>query len=420
MKILHFADLHLGVESHGITDPETGFSSRLTDILKALDQVVDYAVGEHFDLVLFCGDAYQRRDPSQTHQREFARRLKRLSTAGIPTVLVVGNHDLPNTVSRANSVEIFPTLGVDNIHVGSRPEVISITTPNGPVQVASLPWGRRSALMTREETKGLTPARVTEEVESRLAKAISDLASQLDPAFPSILAGHVFVSGARLGSEASMIVGRDPVVLPGNIALPQFDYIALGHIHRQQSLATDPPVCYSGSLARLDFSDEGLDKGFYLVELKPEARAGSRLIRPPSFITVETRRFTTVKTTIPSDDPEPTATVLAAIEAHRTQINDAIVRIEITVPEGRASLLQDNKILGACPNAHHVTICRHIVREPRSRMDITDAEQLTPIEALRVYLDRQSGLSLSRKQTLLRYGEALINETLSSSEATSP
>jgi len=418
MKILHFADLHLGVESHGIIDPETGFSSRLTDILKALDQVVDHAVSEHFDLVLFCGDAYQRRDPSQTHQREFAKRLKRLSTAGIPTVLVVGNHDLPNTVSRANSVEIFPTLGVDNIHVGSRPEVITVATPNGPVQVASLPWGRRSAMMTREETKGLTPARVTEEVEARLTQAISDLASQLDPAVPSILAGHVFVSGAKLGSEARMTVGRDPVVLPGNIALPQFDYIALGHIHRQQSLATDPPVCYSGSLARLDFSDEGLDKGFYLVELKPEARAGSRLVRPPSFITIETRRFTTVKAIILSNDSEPTATVLAAIEAHRIEIKDAIVKIEITVPEDRASLLQNEKIIRACRDAHHVTIESHRVREARTRSDIADAEQLTPTEALRIYLERQSGLSLSRKQTLLKYGEALINETLSSSEAT--
>ncbi|MQY67529.1 MAG: exonuclease SbcCD subunit D, partial [Dehalococcoidia bacterium] len=84
MKILHFADLHLGVESYGRIDPTTGLSSRLLDFLKALDQLVDYAIDNKVDLVLFCGDAYKSREPTQTQQREFARRIYRLSSSGIP------------------------------------------------------------------------------------------------------------------------------------------------------------------------------------------------------------------------------------------------------------------------------------------------------------------------------------------------
>ena len=69
MKILHFADLHLGVESYGRIDPTTGLSSRFLDFIAALDQVVDYALENRVDLVLFCGDAYKSREPSQTQQR---------------------------------------------------------------------------------------------------------------------------------------------------------------------------------------------------------------------------------------------------------------------------------------------------------------------------------------------------------------
>ena len=83
MKILHLADLHLGVESYGRIDPATGLSTRLLDFLSALDQVVDYALKNKVDLVLFCGDAYKSRDPSQTQQREFAKRIKRLSESGM-------------------------------------------------------------------------------------------------------------------------------------------------------------------------------------------------------------------------------------------------------------------------------------------------------------------------------------------------
>ena len=106
MRILHFSDLHIGVENYGRIDPETGLSTRLGDFLDSLEQVVEFALNEGGDLVLLAGDAYKGRDPTQTHQREFAKRLNRLSQAGIPTFLLVGNHDLP-AASRAASDLVF-------------------------------------------------------------------------------------------------------------------------------------------------------------------------------------------------------------------------------------------------------------------------------------------------------------------------
>ena len=94
MKIIHFADLHLGVENYGHINPESGLSSRLEDFLRSLDELVDYALAEKVDLVLFSGDAYKTREPSQTQQREFAKRIRRLSEGGVPLFLVIGNHDL--------------------------------------------------------------------------------------------------------------------------------------------------------------------------------------------------------------------------------------------------------------------------------------------------------------------------------------
>ena len=155
MKILHFADLHLGVESYGRIDPATGVSSRLTDFLSALDQVVDYALQNNIDLVLFCGDAYKSREPNQTQQREFARRINRLSTSGVPLFLLVGNHDMPNAVGKATTTEIFNALAVENVYVSDHPEVYRISTPGGAIQIASLPWLRRSVLLSKEDAKNL-------------------------------------------------------------------------------------------------------------------------------------------------------------------------------------------------------------------------------------------------------------------------
>jgi DNA repair protein SbcD/Mre11 len=102
LRILHLADIHLGMENYGRINPSTGLSTRLGDFLHSLDVALDYAVEHEFDLVLLAGDVYKNRDPSPTVQREFARRVRRLSQAQIPTFLLVGNHDLPNTWARAH------------------------------------------------------------------------------------------------------------------------------------------------------------------------------------------------------------------------------------------------------------------------------------------------------------------------------
>ena len=95
IRILHFADLHIGMENYGRLDPGTGLNLRVVDFLRRLDEVVTYAITHEADAVLFAGDAFRTRTPSPTHQREFAQRIRRLSEAAIPTVLLVGNHDIP-------------------------------------------------------------------------------------------------------------------------------------------------------------------------------------------------------------------------------------------------------------------------------------------------------------------------------------
>ena len=156
MRILHFSDVHIGVESYGSTDPDTGLSTRLMDFLATFDEVVDFALDNSVDLVLFAGDAYKSRDPSQTHQREFARRIARLSREGVPVFLLVGNHDLPHIASRATALDIFPTLSVPNVTIGDRLDTYIVHIAAGPLQVVALPWIRRSAFLAREETRSLT------------------------------------------------------------------------------------------------------------------------------------------------------------------------------------------------------------------------------------------------------------------------
>ena len=117
IRLLHFADLHIGMENYGKLDPATGISSRIKDFLDRLDEVVAFATEYDADLVLFAGDAFKTRDPDPTQQREFAKRLKQLADR-VPVFMLVGNHDIPGLAARATSIDIFRTLEVSNVTVG--------------------------------------------------------------------------------------------------------------------------------------------------------------------------------------------------------------------------------------------------------------------------------------------------------------
>ena len=407
MKILHFADLHLGVENYGRIDPATGLSSRLNDFLSALDQLVDYAVENKIDLVLFCGDAYKTREPSQTQQREFARRISRLSTANIPVFLLIGNHDLPNAIGRATTTEIFDTLAVKNVYVANRPDIYRIPTASGAVQIVSLPWLRRSALLSREDARNLDFEQLKQRMQDILTKAITDKVAKLDPALPAILAAHVWVANAQVGSESLMAIGQEPALLLSNVARPAFDYVALGHIHKHQVLYESPPVVYAGSLERVDFGEENDEKGFYLIEIDPDPATGNRRVTY-NFHPVDGRRFLTINATLREDDGDPTATALRAIGEQSEKIRDAVVRLNISLPATMEGQLRDGDLRHALQEAHYFTIAREIQREARPRLGSWTAEEITPLEALKAYLESQK-VSPERRQVLLEYGEKLIS-----------
>ena len=402
MRILHFADLHIGVENYGRIDPETGLSTRLLDFLQALDEVVEYALSQNIDLVLLAGDAYKSRDPNQTHQRELAKRLATLSSAGIPIFLLLGNHDRPNAIGRATAIEIFDTLQVPNLYVGDEIKTYVVETPKGSLQITALPWPRRSMLFSREDTRSLSVEEVNERIQDLFTRGIQQAAERLDPEIPAILTGHITVSGATLGSERSMMLGQDHFLLPSSIHLPAFDYIALGHIHKHQVLRENPLMVYSGSLQRVDFGEEKDPKGFCVIDLDPSRIQGRRLV-DFRFQQVNARNFTTIDVNVPKESRNPTQDILHAIDRHN--VSGAIVRLRISLTAEQSTILRDGDaaIRDALKDAHYIaSINKQVAEERRSRLPPDTVNGLGPLKALALYLQSRETRP-QRQEKLLQY-----------------
>jgi exonuclease SbcD len=264
----------------------------------------------------------------------------------------------------------------------------------------------------REESRGLSIEQIRGVIEDRLTDGVARRTQELDPDVPAIIAGHLTVSGAAVGTERSMMLGQDHVLLASALDRPQVDYVALGHIHKHQVLRPDRPmVVYSGSLQRVDFSEEGDEKGFCVIDLDPSAPQGQRLA-DFSFERLDARPFVTVEASLTSGDADPTQSVLRAIA--RKDVADAVVRVRISLPPELEPHLREADIRDALRPAHYVAA---IIRESpeggrRTRLSAESAEGLQPVQALRLYLESR-GIDSERQEQIIHRAEELLEREAS-------
>jgi exonuclease SbcD len=253
--------------NYGRHDPETGLPLRVLDFLKSLDTIVDAAIDEKVDMVIFAGDAYKDRSPAPTFQREWGKRIIRLSRAKIPTLLLVGNHDLSPATGRAHAIQEFDTLEVPYVRVLQKPDFLKPEQLwDLPVQIIAMPWVSRSGLMASIEVSGSDPKELFSKIETRISELVEEWINEADRSLPLIFTAHASVEGAVFGAERMVMLGSD-LVLPTSLVKDQrLDYVALGHIHKPQNLneGYHPPVIYPGSIERIDFG-EAMDDKFYVI-----------------------------------------------------------------------------------------------------------------------------------------------------------
>lgn len=393
MKILHFADCHLGVETYG----------RLEDFLRCFDIITDYALNKKVDLVVFAGDAYKTREPSPTYQREFAKRIKKMAKK-IPVVLVVGNHDLPSQIGRADTLEIFPTLEVPNVYVFSKPTVKEIPIPNCqlPITIFSLPWMTKNQLLSEEESKGRTIEETDQIAKAKLIKIFKDLTKKVDSKKPCLVIAHQTIFGAMYGSERAVTLGRE-IILPLELFKePKFDYVALGHIHKQQVLSKNPPVVYSGSIERIDFGEEEEEKGFYEVEIKEGLKKTEF-----KFIKLPARKFKTIQINVPDKQERVGEYIKKEIE--KEDVKEAIVRVNIKSKSLIDSILFEEDLKEALAPAYYVAAITKETEEPQRKILIKEAESLGPLDWLQRYL-KEKEIKGTHAEELKKAAEKLMEE----------
>ena len=263
MKILHTSDWHAGRLWKN--------QNRLPELQDVLEHLGDFIERERIDLLLMSGDVFDSASPPAEAERAVSTFFKRIGRAGVPSVVIAGNHDHPTRLETWGLLAEF--VGVQARGLPKRRSdggLIELTTRAGePACIAAVPFAPVGRIVD-----ALSLARDETLARQQYAAAIQRIFAHLAEGFRAnavnLVVAHSHVAGAvPSGSERPVTLGNDWAATAQSIP-PSAQYVALGHIHRPQRVeSAGPHTEYAGSPLQLDFGEAGDEKTFAVIEAVP-------------------------------------------------------------------------------------------------------------------------------------------------------
>lgn len=262
MKIMHLSDLHIGKKVN-----EYSMLQDQTYILKEILRIID---NEKVETAIIAGDVYDRSLPPNEALELFDEFLYQLSGRNVNVFVISGNHDSPERISYGGRMMTENKIFLSPVYDGNV-KPITLNDDYGEVNFYLLPFVRPA------DIRRYFPDENIENYTDAVKVAIDNM--NVDFNERNILVTHQFVTGAELSESEDIIVGGTDNV-SGEV-FDGFDYVALGHIHREQTVGKDnirycgTPLKYSFSEAKniksvtiLDFNDKG-NIEYFKIPLTP-------------------------------------------------------------------------------------------------------------------------------------------------------
>jgi DNA repair protein SbcD/Mre11 len=329
VRLLHTADWHVGKSLKGV--------SRLDEQQQVLGEIVAIAREHAVDAVLVAGDLYDSAAPSAAAQRLVVRTLMALAGTGAQVVVIAGNHDHAATLDAyAPFARAAGITMVGSVRTAASGGVVEFTAGGERATVAVLPFLSQRYAVRAAELVAQTPAENTSAYDQLVRDIVGALTRGFRTDAVNLVMAHLTVLGGTFGGGERAAQSIFEYSVPAAVFPADAHYVALGHLHRRQSLAAPAPVHYAGAPLAVDFGEQDNTSVVLLVEATPTTPA--RVTEIP--ITAG-RRLRTLRGTV------------AELAALREAVGDDLLRVWVCEP-ARAGLRE--AVTALLPNALEVRI----------------------------------------------------------------
>ena len=386
MRFIHTGDIHIDSDFHGSINPRTGLNRAWESNRDALASAVEAAVALKLSAFIISGDLFKNGRPSTEAVLMIFEALLPLVEAGIPIIILGGNHDSTLVASNHRTptvllAELLSRQGGE-VHVVERdPRLVTTTTG---MQVVCVPWLSKATLLTSSSEENLDPAAGDRLVVDRALSAIEDMVNQSDTGSPLVFASHVTVDDVRLdvapgrrGSEVQMAhLFAEPVIPRAALEQFGFAYGALSHIHARQQVGKGN-LWYAGAPNRFTVADADKPKSVNLVTIT----AGQTAV---AHIPTQARPMRTI------DLSDPSA-------YQQIEEMDPGVMLDVTLEPGQPvvpaeALAMIGKVGGRVINTRHVAVATDDAPAPVAALP----ERIDPVTALRSWLTERDVSGVDR------------------------
>ncbi|WP_092264137.1 exonuclease SbcCD subunit D [Deinococcus reticulitermitis] len=339
MRVLHTADFHAGRLLKGF--------DRTPEIHDALTEIAGLARTERADAVLVSGDLFDTGNPSAGAEASVFDFFLRLRDAGIPGIVIAGNHD-----SAARLDSVAGLLGWVGIQVVAQPGaeirelVREVQTRSGErLRVGALPYLSERRLIKAVDLLGGDVGAQRQKYRENMGFFLRRLGEGFEPGAVNMLMCHTTMEGAiPSGSERTFQLDLTNAYTVSGLQLPPgAQYVALGHVHKPQTVSEAPLACYPGSVIQLDFGEAGEKKGVNLVEVQAGQPATVHFLPLASG-----RELRTVSAEVDN--------VEARLGAVKAQGFTGLLKVVVRAPAGTALPGLKDRVLRAAPNVLSVEL----------------------------------------------------------------
>jgi DNA repair protein SbcD/Mre11 len=268
LRFLHTSDWHVGKTLKG--------HDRLPEQREVLAEIVRIAAEQRVDAVLVAGDLYETATPGAEAQQLVVRTLLALRDTGAQVIAIAGNHDHAPTLDAYRP--LAGAAGITLVGRVRRPAeggVVSFdaASDGAPVRVAALPFLSQRYAVRAAELLANTPAENSAGYDAWVRGIVAALARGFEPGAVNVVLTHLTVTGAAFGGGERQAQSIFEYHVPA-VAFPaDAHYVALGHLHRRQSVPAACPVHYSGAPLRVDFGEVDSTPVVLVVEATPDTPA---------------------------------------------------------------------------------------------------------------------------------------------------
>ncbi|MEO8456985.1 MAG: exonuclease SbcCD subunit D [Chloroflexota bacterium] len=368
MRFLHTSDWHIGKPLRN--------QKRDSEHVAALEEVLAIARDQRVDALLIAGDVFDSAVPPPEAERIFFHFIGELVGAGIPAVIIAGNHDHPRRMNAY--APVLRHLGVRVVGepvLAEEGGVIELPSLDGneTAVIATLPWV--SERKVRDFESLMTEGKHLEEYADGVAAMLNHLCKSFRPDAINIAMAHVFVAGAKVPQESGerpLHTGLLYTIAPARLpTAPQ--YIALGHVHMPQDVGLSNAQ-YCGSLLQCDFGEAGQQKRVNLVDAAPGRKAKVEAVPLKSIR--QLRNVGSAKQGVSLDE----------IRALAADVSDAYLKVFVKVDRPVPGLAEQVREL--LPNAVDIVIERP---EVAATEDSASWQKMTAPELFDAYYRQETG-----------------------------